>query len=476
MPIINKGILSSRDAYLKQLGNDWPTAQVTTTSDVLEVSSNLYFTNTRAINALTIGTIQGDISASGNLVANGLIIRNIIVTDSVLLGSGGISGNIYTANVIETSGNLYYTNARVVTTVTPLLTTGNVIETSANLYFTTARARAAFTAGQNITIENGTISALTQSVVVNESDIITVLANTTSYTLSRNISDPKSILVINEGLIQIPTVDYTVSGITLTTTTQYPVGSNIEVRYFGVDSTTSGAYTSTLSISLNSFIGDGSNVNYQLNSNPSSTAYTIINIDGVEQLTTAYSLNGSLLTFSEPPSNGANIDVRVFGGIVGQPYNTRNYVGDGVTVNWPISTGFTENNILVFENGVAQVPSIDYTVSPTSNVVLTNATAANVNIQIRELGQTAANLVNSIQGMDVILGNITPKITGVYNIGSANLAYNKLYLTGSNSLILGNTIVSISGSTLTLSTAGTTTVVGASSGTDNISPFLLMGA
>jgi hypothetical protein len=37
MPIINKGILSSKDAYLKQLGNDWPTAQVTTTSDVLEV-------------------------------------------------------------------------------------------------------------------------------------------------------------------------------------------------------------------------------------------------------------------------------------------------------------------------------------------------------------------------------------------------------------------------------------------------------
>jgi hypothetical protein len=355
------------------------------------------------------------------------------------------------------------------------VSTSDVIENSANLYFTTARARGVFTAGQNISIDNGTISALTTAVVVNESDIITVLEGNTAYTLSRNIADPKSILVINEGLIQIPTVDYTVSGTVLTTTTQYPVGSNIEVRYFGIDSTTSGAYTSTLSISLNSFVGNGSNVTYQLNSSPSSTAYTMVNIDGVEQLSTAYSISGSLITFTEPPANGANIDVRAFGGVVGQPYNTRNYVGDGVTVQWPITTGFTENNILVFENGIAQVPSLDYTVSPTSNVVMTTATLANVKIQIRELGQAAANLVNAIQGADIVVGNITPRVTGVYNIGSANLAYNKLYLTGANSLILGNTTISTSGSTLTLTTSGVTSTVTTGSTEFNPISFMLGG-
>jgi len=461
MATINRGILNSGTAYLRQLGNDWPTAQVTVTTDIGE-GINLYYTNTRALNAVTIGTITGSIAVTGNLVANGLIIRNINVQDSSLTGSTS-ANNIVADSVASNVWNRLYT--------------ANVIETSGNLYFTTARARGAFTAGQNISIDNGTISALTTAVVVNESDIITVLEGNTAYTLSRNIADPKSILVINEGLIQIPTVDYTVSGTVLTTTTQYPVGSNIEVRYFGIDSTTSGAYTSTLSISLNSFVGNGSNVTYQLNSSPSSTAYTMVNIDGVEQLSTAYSISGSLITFTEAPANGANIDVRAFGGVVGQPYNTRNYVGDGVTVQWPITTGFTENNILVFENGVAQVPSLDYTVSSTSNVVMTTATLANVKIQIRELGQAAANLVNAIQGADIVVGNITPRVTGVYNIGSANLAYNKLYLSGSNSLILGNTTISITGTTLTLSTTGATTVVGASSSTpDIITPFLLMGA
>jgi hypothetical protein len=65
-----------------------------------------------------------------------------------------------TANVIETSGNLYFTAARVNATVQPFLTTANVTETSGNLYFTNARVVSALIAGQNITIEaNGRISA-----------------------------------------------------------------------------------------------------------------------------------------------------------------------------------------------------------------------------------------------------------------------------------------------------------------------------
>ena len=447
MPIRNKGILGLRRTAELMVANDWPTAQVVYTADILESTSNLYFTNARVLNAVTIGTIPGSLTVSGNLVANGLIIRNIIVSDSVLVG-GGISGNIYTANVIETAGNLYYT---------------------------TARARSAFTAGQNITIDTatGTISSYTQAVVVNASDVIPVTAATTTYTMSRNVSDPKSILVINEGLIQIPVTDYNVSGTTLTTTTQYPIGTNIEVRYFGIDSTTAGAFNATLQAQLNSFTGNGSNVNYTLTSSPASTAYTIVNIDGVEQLSSAYSLNGSVLTFTEAPSNGANIEVRVFAGIVGAAFNTRTYVGNGSTLEFPVSTGYTENNILVFENGVAQVPYVDYTVnSATSNVVMVAATAANVNIQIRELGSTSANLLNQIINLDLTTSNVVPKVGSQFNLGSNAAPYNKIYLAGANSLVMGNVTISVSGTTLTLSAAGgSPTAVGGT--TDTPHPFLL---
>lgn len=215
MPIINKGIFDTGDAFLRQTGNDWPTAQVISTADIIESSGNLYFTNTRAINALTIGTVTGNIAITGTLIANGLIIRNIAVSDSVLTGSttannivaDSVTSNtwnrLYTANVIETAGNLYFTNARVAANVATLLksfqgsgltidaangqinisaaasanfasnatvantvlslaglTTTNLNEGS-NLYFTPARVLSSISAGQGIAISaNGIIQTL----------------------------------------------------------------------------------------------------------------------------------------------------------------------------------------------------------------------------------------------------------------------------------------------------------------------------
>ena len=150
MPIINKGRLRLSDVSLRQAGNDWPTAQVISTSDVVENSANLYFTNARVFDAVTIGTIPGSLSVTGNLIANGLIIRNIAVSDAVLTGNvtaAGFTANSLTVDVVtsNTWNRLY---------------TANVIETSGNLYFSNARARAAFTAGRGIILmSDGTIKS-----------------------------------------------------------------------------------------------------------------------------------------------------------------------------------------------------------------------------------------------------------------------------------------------------------------------------
>ena len=444
--------------------------------------------NITYVNATNSWNLNKDIIVTSNINAG-----NIIATAH----QGTIWTGIYTANVIESGSALYYTNARVNSNVIAFLpslagsgiaiqangqisantqsvslaglTTSNLAEGS-NLYYTNARARTAYTAGQNITIDSGTgvITSTAGTTVVNDSDLITVLAATTDYTLTRTVSDPKNILVINEGLIQIPTTDYTVSGTTLSTTTQYPVGSNIEVRYFGIDSTTAGAYSTTLSAVLNTFVANGSNINFPLTATPVSAAYTIVNIDGVSQLTSAYSISGSTLTFTEAPEANANINVRILGGAVGQTFNTRTYTGDGNTTNFSITSGFTENNILVFENGVAQVPTTDYTVNTTtSNVVMAVATAANVSIQIRELGSTTANVLSQILNSDLTTSSVVPKAGNLYNLGSTSAPYNKLYLSASNSLVLGNTTVSVSGNSLIISTAGASTVVGASTSSPN---------
>ena len=222
MPIINKGIFDTGDAFLRQTGNDWPTAQVFTTAEVSEASSNLYFTNTRAIQALTIGTVTGNIAITGSLIANGLIIRNIAVSDSVLTGSTSANNVIADAITANIWNRLY---------------TANVIETSGNLYFTLPRARNAFTEGSGIAISaNGVIStrgndtglgmfnsginlegnAVTSSIFSNVKIFnategnsflafslhVTNLSGNTSYLTGRTLTDSNTVLFAN--LLEVP--------------------------------------------------------------------------------------------------------------------------------------------------------------------------------------------------------------------------------------------------------------------------------
>jgi len=292
MAIINKGKLKLSEVVLQQSNNNWPTAQVTLTSDIVEAASNLYFTNARVYsNVLALlPTLAGSgiaIQANGQISASG---------GTVTFGS--ISQYLTTSNVSEGT-NLYYTNARVLSALTGNVTVGNltatsivinastansytttgnvnagnviassiqsnvwsgiytanVSESASNLYYTNARVASNVIgllpslAGQYVSIQaNGQINANVVGIAVAATQSITIAAATTAYTLSRSVADAASILVINEGLIQIPTTDYTVSGTTLTTTTQYPVGSNLEIRYFG---TTSSIVTTTVVSGVN---------------------------------------------------------------------------------------------------------------------------------------------------------------------------------------------------------------------------------
>jgi hypothetical protein len=318
--------------------------------------------------------VTGSIFATANLVANGLIIRNIDVSDSVL--AGNISGTAVTgANILADS---------VTANIWNRLYTANVVETSGNLYFTVQRARDSFTAGENITISNGEISAQTgQTVVINESTTVTAAADTLTYSMGRSVTDAKNVLVIVEGLIQIPTTDYSVSGSSLTLTSQPPVGTNIEIRFFGTEA--SNASAPSLLATVNTFDGNGANNEFILTVSPPGKSYVTVVIDGVTQQADAYEVQGKKIILDEAPENGANIDVRILTGVGTNAFNTRTFTGDGANTNFTITSGFTQDTILVFENGVAQVPTIDYTLVD-STLQFTSAPAANVVIQVRELG------------------------------------------------------------------------------------------
>jgi hypothetical protein len=65
-------------------------------------------------------------------------------------------------------------------------------------------------------------------------------------------------------------------------------------------------------------------------------------------------------------------------------YVNRKYTSDGSSASYTVSTGCNVNNVLVYLNGVAQMPTDDYTISGTT-LTLDAAPSAGTLVQIREL-------------------------------------------------------------------------------------------
>ena len=65
-------------------------------------------------------------------------------------------------------------------------------------------------------------------------------------------------------------------------------------------------------IVLDSFTGNGVQTVFQLTTTPTSEDYTLINIDGVSQLHSAYTVANANVTLSSAPANGALIEVMTF--------------------------------------------------------------------------------------------------------------------------------------------------------------------
>jgi hypothetical protein len=177
---------------------------------------------------------------------------------------------------------------------------------------------------------------------------------------------------------------------------------------------------------------DGSTTTFTLDYTVGSASSILVSVAGVHQEPeTAYNLgsNGSTIVFTAAPTSGDTVFVIFLGaaleiatvgsGVITartelaeraatgdfflvydtsatalkkiQTSNivkasvTRNATGDGSTTAFTVTSGATVDNVLVFENGVCQKPTTDYTVSGTTLTFQGGAPASGVAIQIREL-------------------------------------------------------------------------------------------
>lgn len=124
----------------------------------------------------------------------------------------------------------------------------------------------------------------------------------TQFTLGSSITANSYAFVLLNGIAQVPTNDYGISGTTLTFTTA-PTSTD-EILVISINSADN--------LTTTTFTGNGSNTQFTL-TDPSTTAKTFVYLNGQAQVPIAdYYVTNKTLTFISPPANGDNIVVRTF--------------------------------------------------------------------------------------------------------------------------------------------------------------------
>lgn len=164
------------------------------------------------------------------------------------------------------------------------------------------------------------------------------------------------------------------------------------ITYVYNSSTTSWTRTSlslpTFTVLVDTFVSNGSTTSYTLSATPTAKEYVTVNIDGVLQQKTAYSVSGSTITLTGTPINGAVIEVRTTNAttasiLTGLVYDT--FTGDGVASQYNLSTSpATKNHTIISINGVVQAKSA-YSIT-SSSLILNSTPALNALIEVTTFG------------------------------------------------------------------------------------------
>ena len=186
-----------------------------------------------------------------------------------------------------------------------------------------------------------------------EKQALTADGSTTTFTLDYTVGSSSSILVSVAGVHQEPEVAYNLAtnGTQITFTAAPASGDTVFVIFLGValDIATVGSGVITSRTELSEVAAD-------------------------DDLLLLFDTSaGSLKKIQK-----SNIATTL-------TYVTRNATGDGSTTTFTVTSGTAVDNVLVFENGVCQKPTTDYTISGTTLTFQGGAPASGVAIQIREL-------------------------------------------------------------------------------------------
>ena len=268
--------------------------------DLLGASANFTFDTFTNIMSVT-GTIQGTtVSATGNVIGGN------VTTAGLVSAGGNVTGaNFDTAGLVTATGNVTAGN---VITGGYVTATGNV--TAANLILTSGTVDGP---AAGIIAVNGT--GLDTDFSVSGDTVANILyidagTGTTSFGNSGAITNAIASFNTTDSIL-LPRGN----------TAQRPAPATVGMLRFNTTSDALEIYNSGTGwttveqdftvIVADSFTGNGVQTIFTL-SEDSTTAGTIVSINGVVQIpTTAYSVSGNALTFTEAPSVSDTIDARI---------------------------------------------------------------------------------------------------------------------------------------------------------------------
>jgi hypothetical protein len=337
---------------------------------------------------------NGNVGIGNNAPTNKLrvegdasILTTLSAGNTTITGFANVSGNVYIGNstVFWTANSTEIDIGTTTVNTTAIAAGANVIANTSTIFIGNSTVNTTVNSSAiSVTkiIANGSIGTSDQVLTSNGTGIywgtgggttFTISSQTfigngsnTQYTLSTSTTNDESFVFLN-GVAQVPVTDYSISGTTLTFVVAPVLSEQIEVRTINIPSILGIQFT------LDSYTGNGSNTIYTLSTSLSTSNNSFVYLNGVAQVpTTDYSVSGSTLTFTTAPPDLQQIRV-----VTINP--TGSYEADSFTANSTSNNNFTLSiptttfRAMVFINGVAQAPSVDYYVSGTTLILTSNA-------------------------------------------------------------------------------------------------------
>lgn len=341
----------------------------------------------------------GNVSAT-NVTAGGTNLKTLAQSAYDAANAAGSSATVTAAfnqantatTLAQAAFNQANTTAGGLTTANSNITILQGINTTQNTNITAAdtKAQAAFDkANDAYTLANTANAAASSGGSGGGNDVFTTYTDTftgngsqTQFSLSVTPENENQTMVFLNGIYQNKDT-YSVSNNLINFTDTATSNDTIEVFTFArVTNVNTSMYITRI------YQGDGTTNTFTISSGHTSNTILVFN-NGVAQFPVDdYTVNGTTVTYILTPQSDETIQIREL------PVNTmvattqqalmRRYTANGAQTQFTVTTGHTANSLLVFENGICQVPVNDYTVSGTTLTFVT-APIANVVVQIREL-------------------------------------------------------------------------------------------